>query len=145
MKELGEIKPEHVKIQSSEKCVEGDYLFGAVCNSTRVGGGVIKFAKELVDMNDGLFEIVLVKMPNNPSEFMQLLVDLNSCNYKGSMFEFYSAENIRISSRAEMDWTLDGEYEKGSSLIEIENLHSAITLMMKRREETKTLPEKTGD
>ena len=29
-----------------------------------------------------------------------------------------------------MDWTLDGEYAKGAETIEIENLHSAVHVMV---------------
>ena len=30
-----------------------------------------------------------------------------------------------------MDWTLDGEFAQGSASIEIENLHSAVNIMVK--------------
>lgn len=131
MKELTEIKAYDVKIEADGKIYSGKYLFGAVCNSTRVGGGMIKLPKTIVDMNDGLFETVLVKLPETPAEYMQLLLDLQTFNYSGSSFEFFSAENIKITADEGMDWTLDGEFEKGCESIEIKNVHSAISLIIK--------------
>lgn len=135
MKELGEIKSEHISMQIEEKVIEGDYLFGAVCNSTRVGGGVIKFSKSVVDMNDGLFEVVLIKTPQNPSELMQLLVDLNAGNYTGEGFDFFTAKSILVKANPDMAWTLDGEYQKGGSVIEIKNIHSAVSLVINKPKE----------
>ncbi len=135
MKELGDIKPFDVTVKTADKTYSGKYLFGAVCNSTIVGGGVIKLPKDLVDMNDGLFETVLVKNPETPTDFMQLLIDLQTFNYKGNMFEFFTSDKVEITADPNMNWTLDGEYEKGCRDITIENLHSAISLMIKRKYE----------
>ena len=132
VKEITDIKPVKIELEAEGKKLDGNYLFGAVCNSTRVGGGLIKLSNSLVDLNDGVFEVVLIKMPVNPAEFMQLMLDLQSCNYTGPMFELFSAKDITVRADASMDWTLDGEYEKGSENIEIKNLHSAITLVIKK-------------
>ncbi len=131
MKELTEIKAYALTVKTEEREFSGKYLFGAVCNTTRVGGGMIRLPKEFVDMNDGLFEVLLVKNPENPAEYMQLILDLQSANYNSKSFEFFSAKSLHIDADENMDWTLDGEYEKGTEFIEVKNLHSAISLMIK--------------
>ena len=67
VKELAAIQPYTVRLETDEKTVEGQFLFGAVCNSTSVGG-LVKLDPSQVDMSDGLFEIVLVRPPKNAAD-----------------------------------------------------------------------------
>ena len=65
--ELANLKPIHAKVTADkgtpgEKVLEGDYLIGAVCNSKSIGG-ILHLDKLDVDMNDGLMEVMMVKMP----------------------------------------------------------------------------------
>ncbi len=143
MKEITEIKSFNVKITSEEKSIEGKYLFGAVCNTTRVGGGAIKIPKNLVDINDGLFEVVLMKNPSNPAEMVELLSDLQSFNLDGKMLEFFSAPKITVETEENIDWTLDGEFEKGKHKLVVKNIKSAVTLVLNRGNGQLMLPEKT--
>ena len=62
VKDLSTIEPCHMKIVHGDEIMEGNYIWGAVCNSTSIGG-MIRLNKELVDFNDGLFEVMLIKMP----------------------------------------------------------------------------------
>ena len=64
VKSLGNIKPIHLKIECEDRTVEGDFLFGAVSNSMSVGG-VVKFNEAAVKLNDGLFEVLLIKKTFN--------------------------------------------------------------------------------
>ena len=83
---------------------------------------------DVVDMNDGLLEALFIKTPQNAHEFMQLIFDLNTNNYNSTMFDFFSTEHLTITTSDDMDWTIDGEYQKGEKKIEIKNLKSAIRL-----------------
>ena len=42
----------------------GDFIFGAVCNSTSPGG-LVKLDPKRVHMDDGMFELILLRMPKN--------------------------------------------------------------------------------
>ncbi len=130
-KEIFEMKPFHLKFKTKDFETEGQYIYGGICNSKKIGGGLVHFDDSVVDMNDGLLEVILVKFPKNPAELVKLLGDLNMGNYKTSMFEFFSANEIEISTEDEIDWTLDGEYQKGNKNIVINNIKSAISLIVK--------------
>lgn len=108
---------------------EGDYIFGAVSNSTSVGG-ILTLDKNVVDMNDGLFELLLVKYPRNMSELAEVIKALTTQKYDSPSLIFRPAKKLRISADPGMDWTLDGEFAKGSAELEIENLHSAVRIMV---------------
>lgn len=131
MKDLSSLKPQHLRFETRDGIYEGDYIFGAVSNSTSVAG-ILTISPELVDMSDGRFEVLLVKNPTNPVEFSECLAALTTKDYNSPMITFFSAEEIHITADPSMDWTLDGEWQAGSEKIEIKNLRGAISLYVRK-------------
>ena len=130
IKSLPEIQPEHLRINYDGNFKEDDYIFAAVCNSTSLGG-ILKLDKKYVDMNDGLFEILLVRSPNNIAELATAVHDLNMQNFNNSsIIELITASKIELETSRLNEWSLDGEWQKGSDKIVIENLKDAIKLIV---------------
>ena len=130
IKELSSLHPYHVALTlDGEVREEDDYIFGAVSNSTSVGG-ILTLDPEIVDMSDGSFELLLVKFPKNPAELGEVLLALTSQNYKSRSLVFRPAKQVKIKASPDMDWTLDGEFAKGSEEITIENLHNAVNIVV---------------
>ena len=125
--ELSQLKPIHVRLELDGEEVEGDFLFGAICNSTSVGG-ILKLDPGQVDMCDGKFEVLLVRTAKDFSELNECIRAVQKQNYNCKMITFRSAENIRIYTDQAFSWTLDGEKEEGYSPVEVTNLHRAITI-----------------
>ena len=111
--------------------LEGDYIFGAVSNSTSVGG-ILTLNPEIVDMNDGQFELLLVRYPENAGELAEMVLALSAQNYDSPSLIFRPARRILVEADPGMDWTLDGEFAQGSSRLEIENLHSAVNIVVNK-------------
>ncbi|MBP3580891.1 MAG: YegS/Rv2252/BmrU family lipid kinase [Clostridia bacterium] len=130
IKEITEIKSYHIKIKTDSINIDSSYVFGAICNSKQIGGGMVKFPDKDVDMNDGLLEVLLIKQPKNPAELMQLAIDINNKHYTGSLFEYFSAKELTLETDDEIDWTIDGEFQRGSEKIKIKNIKSAIDLIL---------------
>lgn len=128
IKEVAKIRSWHVRFRVDEKEIEGDYLFGAISNSTSVGG-VLTLRQDVVDMNDGLLELLLVKKPHNPKELSACVTALLKKNYDSPMLEFCSGSSFRVEADECMDWTLDGEWGKGKAEITVQNLKDAIRLV----------------
>ena len=130
IKELSAIRRCHVAVTLDDgEREEGDYIFGAVSNSTSVGG-ILTLDPEIVDMNDGQFELLLVKYPENPAELAAMVIALTSQNYESPFLIFRTARKLQVEASPDMDWTLDGEFAKGCSELVIENLHSAISVVV---------------
>ena len=129
--ELSQIRNEHVRMEIDGQLGEGDFLFGAICNSTSVGG-ILTLDPKQVDMGDGLFEILLIRAPENLAEIHECIQALQSQRYNCAMITFRSARKVRIFADPQMPWTLDGEKEDGHEVVEVENLHHAIRLVQKR-------------
>lgn len=129
--ELSQIRNEHIRMDIDGEIVEDDFLFGAICNSTSIGG-ILTLDPEQVDMGDGLFEVMLVRMPRSFAELSECLRAVQSQDYNCEMITFRSASHIRVEADPTMDWSLDGEREEGHETVEVENLHHAIHLVQKK-------------
>ena len=128
VKSLANIKPYKVKVETNNGAVKGDYIFGAVANSTSIAG-VLKLSPEEVDINDGLFEIILAKNPKNAAEFNELISAVFTANLKSPMLNYIKASHVEFISDDKISWTLDGEQMDGADRILIENLHDKIKLI----------------
>lgn len=128
VKDVFEIHPEHIRIESDGDSREGDYIFGAVCNSTSLGG-LLRLNEGVVDMNDGKFEVLLIRAPKNIAELVQIVNNLNLRRFDGDLIQFFDASQIKVTSDDAIDWTLDGECEKGVRTAVIENKCGALRLI----------------
>ena len=126
--ELSQIKNEHVRLEIDGQVVEDDFLFGAISNSTSVGG-ILTLSPDMVDLADGQLEILLVRAPRNLLEIPECIQAVQSQKYNCAMITFRSAKQVRIFADPDMPWTLDGEREEGHERICVENLHHAIRIM----------------
>ena len=125
-----DIKPEHLTVTANGETYDDDYIFAGICNSTSLGG-ILKLDEKYVDMNDGLFEVLLVKSPKNIAELASIIHVLNTKKYDSSdLITLFSASKIEIKASDSTDWSLDGEQQKGCEKIVIENLHDAIELIV---------------
>ena len=134
MQEISQIRKHHVKLTlDGGEVLEDDYLFGAVCNSTSVGG-VMTLDPSQVDLQDGKFEVLLIRAPKSLQEIPESLLSVQKQQYNSPMMTFRTASHILVEADPEMPWTLDGEKEEGHGTVEIRNLHKVLTII--KREET---------
>ena len=130
VQELSQLRKEHLLIETDDRIIEDDFVFGAISNSTSVGG-ILTLDPKQVDMGDGKFELLLLRAPRNLTEIAECIQAVQSQKYSCAMITFCSTSNIRIYADQAMPWTLDGEKEEGRSHIEVRNLHHAIRLIHK--------------
>ena len=116
------------RVEADGEVFEGKFIFGAVCNSTSLGG-LVKLDPEKVKMDDGKFELLLLKMPKNPIDLQNLITGLLKMRYDMPGVIFRHAAHIKLTTEDNIPWSLDGEYAPSSPAVEIENLPGAITLI----------------
>lgn len=129
IKEIGNIRPQYIKMSIGDEKIRGDYIFGAVCNSTSLGG-ILTLDKNVVDMNDGLFEILLIKSPKNILELNECITALRTQNYSSKMLVFKSAEKVTVTECENTEWSLDGEYQPACKNAVIENMNNSIRIIL---------------
>ena len=130
IQELSQLRKEHVRMDIGGRIVEDDFLFGAISNSTSVGG-ILTLDPSQVDMRDGLLEVLLVRAPRNLGELTECIQALKSQKYNCEMITFCSAPRVTVYSDPDMPWTLDGEREEGHGEVVVENQHLAVKLLQK--------------
>ena len=130
IQEISQLRKEHIRMEMDGQVVEDDFLFGAISNSTSVGG-ILSLDPKQVDLGDGKFEIMLIRAPRNLTEITECLQAVQTQKYNCAMITFCSASSIKVYADPLMPWTLDGEKEDGRDCIEVRNLHQAIRLIHK--------------
>ena len=128
IQELSQIRKMPFRFELDGEILEDDYIFGAVCNSTSIGG-IFTIDPQQVDLGDGKFEVLLVRAPRDLSEITECIMAVQRQQYNCRMVTFRSAKSINITTDKDVDWTLDGEKAEGSKEFTIQNLHHAIRLM----------------
>ena len=126
--ELSQIRNEHLKLEIDGQMVEDDFLFGAICNSTSIGG-VLTLDPKKVDMTDGYMEVLLVRAARNLTEVAECISAVQAQTYNCAMITFRSAKTVKITADPGMNWTLDGEKEDGHAEVTVENLHHAVRIV----------------
>ena len=126
--ELSQIRNEHIRMEIDGEVVADDFLVGASCNSTSVGG-ILTLPPDRVDMGDGVFEVMLIRAPRNINEITECLLAVQNQSYNCGMITFRPARSVKITTDPFMTWTLDGEKADGYSEILVENLHHAVRIV----------------
>ena len=128
IQELSQLRPIDIRMETDQGVMEDKVLFGAICNSTSVGG-ILSLDPKQVDMADGLFEIILVRRPKDLTEIRECIQAVQQQKYNCRMITFSTARKISIDMKNPVPWTLDGEKEPAHSHIEVENIHQAFRLV----------------
>lgn len=130
-KELTSIRSTHMRfVLADGTSFEDDYIFGAISNSTSVAG-LLTLSPDLVDLNDGLFELLLIRKPRSLLELSDCVLALTTQEYHTPMLTMVSTGRVEIDCPSELDWTLDGEYAAGQAHCVVENLHDAIRVIVR--------------
>ena len=97
-----------MRIDASGVVYEDDYIFGAVCNSTSIAG-TIELPKALVDPSDGIFEVLLIKMPKTLADLDMIIRSIFNQDYSCPLVDFFQASRLSIENEPGLEWSLDGE------------------------------------
>ena len=129
MKDLSTLRPYHVRLTAGGEVLDGEYLFGAVCNSTSIGG-LMKLNPERVVLDDGLFEMLLIPSPKTAADLQSLVHALLNQQYDSQGLVFRHVSSIHFETEEELPWSLDGEYAPSATAVDIENRRQALTMLL---------------
>ena len=129
MKDLDTLRPYRVKLTADGEVLDGEYLFGAVCNSTSIGG-LMKLDPERVVLDDGKFEMLLIPNPKNASDLQNLVMALLEQRYDREGLVFRHVSSIRVETEEDLPWSLDGEYAPSMPAVEIVNRQRVLTMLL---------------
>ena len=131
IQELSQIRSHPLRFTLSDgSIIEGRFLFGAISNSTSVGG-VLTLAPDRVDMADGKLELLLIRAPKDLFELGECVRALQQRTYNCEMITFLSTDSVSISAPEDLCWTIDGEQEPAHMQTSVSCLHHAIQVIIK--------------
>jgi len=108
IRRLPEIRPHHMVIEHDGTTLEGDFIFGAVTNTTSMAG-IRNPVPGKVRLDDGLFEVLLVRNPTTPRHLRRILTDLSRKKYDNENVVFFQTASVSFLPDAPVPWTVDGE------------------------------------
>lgn len=129
VKDLNTLRPYQLRLEADGERLDGEYLFGAVCNSTSIGG-LMKLEPAQVVLDDGLFEMLLIPSPQNAVDLNNLILALVNQEYDHEGLVFRHVSRIRVESDESVPWSLDGEYAPWEPVIDMENRRQALTFLL---------------
>ena len=115
-------------VVSDEVDVEDDFIFGGVSNSTSLAG-LIKLTRDQVDMNDGVFEVLLIKSPASLTQFSEIVNGIFSHTFKSDNILFFKTSHIKFECDVPFAWTIDGEFAGVVREMELFNRFGAINMV----------------
>ena len=122
IKQLSDIKSYYMQIYSDDNCYEGDFILGLITNTISIGG-IKTIMPADVELDDGLFEVILIKYPKNAMELQEIVRSLLSeKKVENKNIVWCKTKKVTIITREEIDWTLDGEYGGKQTQVTIINM-----------------------
>lgn len=129
MKDLNTLRPYQVRLTADGEVLDGEYLFGAVCNSTSIGG-LMKLDPERVVLDDGQFEMLLIPNPKTAQDLQNLVLALLDQHYDREGLVFRHVSSIHLETEQDLPWSLDGEYAASTPVVDIENRQRSLTMLL---------------
>lgn len=132
---LNTLRSKRMRIEYDGNVIEDDFIYGMVTNSASVAG-LLSLGGFLLD--DGKFEVTLIKKPSNPAQLQKIIHSL--LNIKEEIdkdyIKFFRTDKISFTSLSDepITWTRDGEYGGDAPINVIENCRKAIPLIIAKNE-----------
>lgn len=130
VKSLSSIQSYEMQIEHDEGVMKGNYIYGMITNSLSVGGFKNITGKD-VSFDDGKFEVILIRRPATFAELNDIVISLVKQSFDAVCMESFKTSYLKVKSRDEVNWTLDGEFGGTYRDVEIKNVQKAFPIMVK--------------
>ncbi len=131
---LHDIPAYRMQVEYNNRCIQDEFIYGMISNSTSIGGFKGMTGKDVL-LDDGLFEVTLIKKPRNPMELNEIIAALINLVDDTDMVYSFKTSEVKFTSTTEIPWTLDGEYGGSHEEVLVKNLKQTVSIMVKKPEE----------
>lgn len=133
VKRLPNWKSYHMEITCGERVISDNFIYGMVANSNSIGGFKGITGKDVL-LDDGLFEGIFIKMPQNVLDLQSIINDLLKGNLNSDLIYSFPVSEIQLTSEELVPWSLDGEYGGEFQNVNIKNYKQALTIVCNKEE-----------
>ena len=127
-KQLHDIPSFTMQVEHDGQVFQDKFIYGMITNSVSVGG-FKGMTGDDVKLDDGVFEVTLIKSPKNPIELNRILASLTNLIDDTDLIYSFKTNHLHVISKDKVAWTLDGEFGGEHEDLTIKNLNKQITIM----------------
>jgi len=129
MKRLHDIPSFSMQVEHDGIVIQDKFIYGMITNSISVGGfkGI---TGEDVKLDDGYFEVTLIKTPRNPIELNEILANLTNRIDDTDLIYTFKTDELKFTTVNPVPWTLDGEFGGEQSELLIRNLNKRVNILV---------------
>ncbi|MCI8992632.1 MAG: YegS/Rv2252/BmrU family lipid kinase [Eubacterium sp.] len=98
-----------MRVEYEDKVIEDVFCYGMVSNSNYIAGVKTNFIKD-VGLNDGKYEVVLIKTPKNPVQLNRILSGMINIKEETELIVCFKTDHVTFHTEEKLPWTLDGEF-----------------------------------
>ncbi len=128
-KQLWDIPSVRMQVEYDGNVLYDEFIYGMITNSNSVGGFDGLISGDVI-LNDGVFEVTLIKTPKNPMELSEVLACLTNIRKESDMLYTFQTSSIKFTSSESVSWTLDGEYGGNHQTVLIEDCPRALEILV---------------
>ena len=126
-KRIGSHPSYRVRVEYNGGVIEDEFIYGMVTNSLSVGG-FKGMTGDDVALDDGLFEVMLIRTPRNAVELNEIIAVLTRLRPESDLIYTFKTEELKISPYQSIPWTLDGEYGGEQTQIRLSCIRRALAI-----------------
>lgn len=131
-KRLHNITSYKMRVEYDGNIIEDEFAYGMITNSVSVGG-FKKLTGKNVLLDDGLFEVTLIRMPKSPVEWNEILGCLANLKDDSELIYTFKTDCVKFLPEDVIPWTLDGEFGGEHKNVIVKNVHQALEIMVKNK------------
>jgi len=124
---MGNLKPISMSIVTENQLIKDTFIYGMVSNTVSIGG--VKLSDKNVKLDDGEFEALFIKYPDDPVDLNATLSSLLAQEADPDHMYYFRASSIHINADEPIPWTLDGENGGFHKEAEINNLRQYVQII----------------
>lgn len=130
VKSLTSIPSYLMQVEANGEVIQDRFIYGMITNSLSVGGFKGITGKD-VELDDGEFEVTLIKSPTNPIELNEIVGYLTGIIHETKMVYTFKTSRVQIRSRSSVAWTVDGENGGEHWSVDVRNHHRILNILTK--------------
>lgn len=133
-KRLHDITSYMIQVEYNNIRLQDEFIFGMISNSTSVGGFKGMTGKDVL-LDDGVFEVTLIKKPRNPMELNEIIASLINLVDDTDMVYSFKTDEVKFTAKERIPWTLDGEFGGDHAEVTVKNICKAVEIMVPQSQE----------
>ena len=126
-KRIGSHPSYRMRVEYDGGVIEDEFMYGMVTNSLSVGG-FKGMTGDDVALDDGLFEVMLIRTPRNAVELNEIIAALTKLRPESDLIYTFKTDELQISPYQAIPWTRDGEYGGEQTQIRLKSMRRALTI-----------------